>query len=97
MDNDLVEGDRIGRFLILRDVDGITHAVATGAVAAMCQTDDGVLIMLPGGRLIHVPHPLEMLWSGWAGREAEVWRRATYKNLILTIRGYVVPKNQKVH
>ncbi len=38
---ELEEGERVGRFLILRDPDGVMHAVAAGSVAAVCQTDDG--------------------------------------------------------
>ena len=57
-DGGLHEGDRIGRFVILRDVDGCIHAVAAVSVAAACETDDGTLLMLPGGRMVHVPRPM---------------------------------------
>ena len=44
----LVEGQRFGRFVVLRDTDGRVYAIAAGAVAAACETDDGTLLMLPG-------------------------------------------------
>jgi hypothetical protein len=49
MHESLAEGTRVGQFVVLRDIDGRTHAVAAGAVAAICETDDGALLMLPGG------------------------------------------------
>lgn len=60
----LAEGTRIGRFVVLRDLDGKTYAVATGSVAALCETEDGALLMLPGGRMVHVPQPMEVV-LGW--------------------------------
>jgi hypothetical protein len=59
---------RVGRFVVLRDIDGRTHAVAAGAVAAICETDDGALLMLPGGKLVHVPRPLEVVLAWLDGR-----------------------------
>ena len=63
---DLEEGARIGRFLVVRDVEGQRHAVAIGAVSALGETDQGVILLLPGGRLIHVPEPMERVlrWLG---------------------------------
>lgn len=60
----LEEGERVGRFVILRDVDGRTHAVAPGSIAAICETDDGAVLMLPGGRMVHVPKPIAVV-LGW--------------------------------
>jgi hypothetical protein len=58
-EEDLVEGTRIGRFVVLRDVDGRRHAVAAGAVLAMADAEDGdTLLHVPGGRALQVPHPL---------------------------------------
>lgn len=37
----LAEGTRVGRFEVLRDLGGRTYAVATGLVAALCETEDG--------------------------------------------------------
>ena len=48
-----VEGERIGRFIIVRDVCGQRHAIAAGAVTALAETDDGALLLLAGGRMIH--------------------------------------------
>lgn len=64
----LEEGERVGRFVILRDTDGTTHAVAAVSVAAVCQTEDGALLMLPGGKLLHVPQPLRLVLAWLDGR-----------------------------
>ena len=56
----LAEGERVGRYLIIRDVDGRRHAIGAGTVSAVTETDDGSLLLLPGGRLIQVPW--EMGW-----------------------------------
>ena len=61
---ELSEGERVGRFVVLRDLDGRVHAVAAGSVAAVCETDDGALLMLPGARLLHVPQPMAVV-LGW--------------------------------
>lgn len=62
----LEEGMRVGRFVILRDVNGVTHAMAVGSIAAVCETDDGSLLMLPGGRMVHVPRAMDVV-LGWLG------------------------------
>ena len=64
------QGTRVGRFVTLRDADGILHAVAVTSVAAVCETDDGALIMLPGGRLVQVEHSLRTVlsWREVGGR-----------------------------
>ena len=59
----LEEGTRIGRFVTLRDTNGVLHAVAASSVAAICEMDDGALVMLPGGRMIQVDHSLRMVLS----------------------------------
>lgn len=66
----LGEGERVGRFVVLRDVDGRTHAVAPGSIAAICETDEGALLMLPGGRMVHVPKPITvvLMWLDGRGR-----------------------------
>lgn len=64
----LVEGNRIGRFVVVRDIDGRRHAVAAGSVAAVCETDEGALLMLPGGRMVHLPHSLESVLAWLDGR-----------------------------
>ena len=60
----LSEETRISRFVIVRDLEGQTLAVAAGSVAAVCATDEGALLMLPGGWLVHVPRTLETV-LGW--------------------------------
>ena len=57
----LEDGTRIGRFVVLRDLDGKAYALATGSVAALCETEDGSLLMLPGGRMVHVAQPMEVI------------------------------------
>lgn len=52
-DDDLCEGQRVGRFVLLRDVEGRMHAVTAGGVGAICEVDDGAVLMLPAGRLLH--------------------------------------------
>ena len=59
----LVEGIHIGRFIVLRDVEGNLHAVAAAAIAALCETDDWTLLMLPGGRLVQVQQDLGIVLS----------------------------------
>ena len=61
---ELSEGERVGRFVVLRDVEGRVHAVAAGSVGAVCETDDGTMLMLPGARLLHVPRPMAVV-LGW--------------------------------
>ena len=65
----LIEGERVGRFVVLRDRDGLVHAVAAGSVGALCETEDGVLLLLPGGRLIQVarPMPIVLAWLDGKG------------------------------
>lgn len=66
--DELSEGERVGRFVVLRDIEGRTHAVAAGSVGAVCETDDGTLLMLPGARLLHVPRPLATVLAWLDGR-----------------------------
>ncbi len=61
----LREGDRVGRYVILRDIEGHWYAIAAGAASALRQCEDGTtLLMLPGGKLMHVPHSLPRV-LGW--------------------------------
>ena len=62
--DDLHEGQRVGRFVILRDREGQVHAVAAGAVGALCETDGGALLLLPGGRLLQTERTLVTV-LGW--------------------------------
>ncbi len=54
----IAEGQRYGRFAILRDVDGSWQALSVTAVMAACETDSGTVLLLPGGRLLQTPRPL---------------------------------------
>ena len=63
-----IEGTRIGRFVVLRDLEGRSVAIAVGAVAAITDTDDGALLMLPGGRMVHVPQTMETVLAWLDGR-----------------------------
>ena len=54
----LEEGTRCGRFVTIRDANGVLHAVAASSIAAVCETEDGALLLLPGGRVIQVDHSL---------------------------------------
>jgi hypothetical protein len=47
-------GERHGRFVILRDIDGTTHAVAASSVSALCDAGTSTTLLLPGGRLLVV-------------------------------------------
>ena len=67
---DLEEGERVGRYVVLRDRDGQLHAVSATGVGAICETDDGAILMLPGGRLIHVHRPMAMVLAWLDGRSA---------------------------
>jgi hypothetical protein len=65
---ELQEGQRVGRFVVLHDLDGHVHAVAAGSVGAVCATDEGAIVLLPGGRLIHVGRPMETVLAWLDGR-----------------------------
>ena len=61
----LADGTRVGRFVVISDVDGRVHAVAAGSVSAVCETEDGdTVLMLPGARMIRVGRRL-MTVLGW--------------------------------
>lgn len=68
VDHRLLEGERVGRFVVLKDIDGQTHAVAAGSVAAICETDAGALLMLPDGKLLHVARPMALVLAWLDGR-----------------------------
>lgn len=53
---------RLGRFLVLVARDGTRHALAAGAVAAICEdADGGTTLLLPGGRHVVTDIPLHAL------------------------------------
>ena len=62
------EGERVGRFIFLRDRDGNAHAVAAQAVGAVCEADGGTLMLLPGGRMLHVARSMRTVLAWLDGR-----------------------------
>ena len=57
----LHERERGGRFVIWRDIDGRVHVVAATPVVVVCDYEDGVLILFPGGPLFQVTHSLDVV------------------------------------
>ena len=57
------EGRRVGRYVLLRDLDGVSYAVSAGAVAVMCEDDDGCALVLSGGRSLVVPRSMRTVLS----------------------------------
>ena len=66
----LAEGSRIGRFVVLHDMDGRVHTVAAGSVAAVCETEEGSLLMLPGGKMVQMPRPTKSVLAWLDGRSS---------------------------
>lgn len=64
----LEEGERVGRFVVLRDRDGQLHAVSASGVGAMCEIEGSVLLLLPGGRLVNVVYSMSQLLAWFDGR-----------------------------
>ena len=67
-DGALQEGQRIGRFLVVRDQDGIMHAVAAGAVTVVREVDDGAMLLMSGGRMLSVPRAMRTVLAWLDGR-----------------------------
>ena len=54
----------LGRFLIVRDRDGVRHAVSRGAISVIRETEDGeTLLLLTGGRMVAMADGLEAVLS----------------------------------
>ena len=54
-----------GRYVVVRDRDGRRTAVTRHAVSAVCETEEGsALLLLPGGRMVHVEEDLDTV-LGW--------------------------------
>ena len=61
--SELVDGQHVGRFVVLRDLDGRLHAVSANSVQALCESDDGSTVLLAGSRMISVAEPVStVLW-----------------------------------
>jgi hypothetical protein len=56
-------GQRIGRFVFLRDVNGKPYALAVTSVTALYEEDGDSWMMMSGGRLVCVPHTLPTVLS----------------------------------
>ena len=52
------EGTRIGRYVLIRDQEGCLHALSSSAVAGIRESDDGSLLLLTGGRMLQLSHPM---------------------------------------
>lgn len=52
------EGTRIGRYVLIRDQEGCLHALSSSAVAGLRECDDGSLLLLTGGRMLQLAHPM---------------------------------------
>lgn len=54
------EGERRGRFVMIRDSDGRLHALSATSVSVVCEdADGGCLLLIPGGRMIRSERALE--------------------------------------
>ncbi len=62
------EDTQIGRFILLCDVDERMHPVAAGTNSAICETDPGMLLMLPADRTVHVPRLMVLILAWLDGR-----------------------------
>lgn len=61
----MTPGQRIGRYVLLVDSDGMRHAIAISAALALCELDGGgTVLMLPGGKMVRLEADLDdvLLW-----------------------------------
>ncbi len=59
------DGAQLGRFILVRDIDGRLHALSMSAVVAICAVeDDGSVLLLPGGRVVRLAQDV-MQVAGW--------------------------------
>jgi len=57
---EMEEGERRGRFVMIRDSDGRLHALSATSVSVVCEdVDGGCLLLIPGGRMIRSERALE--------------------------------------
>lgn len=57
----LEPGTRVGRYVVLRDIEGQLVALSVGSVAAIREGESGTVLMLPAGRLLIVPDALAVV------------------------------------
>jgi hypothetical protein len=61
-------GTRIGRYVLLRDVDGHLHAIAATALIVASDAEDGeTVIQLPAARSLRLPVPLATVLMWFTG------------------------------
>ena len=59
---ELPDGTRVGRYVLLRDVDGQRHALSRTAIHAASEGEDGdTVLFLPGGKALRVGAPLAIV------------------------------------
>ena len=66
---DVTMGERVGRFVILRDEDGLRHAVTLAAIVTVSDADDSgtvATIQLTGDRVAVIRRPLDEVLSWFA-------------------------------
>lgn len=66
-------GERVGRFLLIRDVEGRIHGIVPTAISAVCDDGDGgSVLVLPAARLLRtdtsVVEMLRLLSMGYPDR-----------------------------
>jgi len=60
--------EKIGRFVLFRDIEGRMHALSPTAVSAICDTGDGSsVLLLPGGKVIVVEHEVPQVAAMLSG------------------------------
>lgn len=63
---DLINGERIGTYLVFKDEDGLRHAIRSSAVLAFSESLEGAdltIMQMSGNRAIVIRRPLEIVLS----------------------------------
>ena len=61
-------GTRVGRYVVVRDAEGRLHGLAATAVSAVCDDEaGGALLLLPGGRMVRVSEPVDVVLAWLTG------------------------------
>lgn len=70
-------GERVGRYVMLRDLEGRLHALSPNAVCAICDNGEGgSVLMLPGGKFIQVEREVEQVAAMLSGLASRLPRSA---------------------
>jgi hypothetical protein len=64
---DVQEGERVGRFVLVRETEGHWHALSMQAVYAISELDDGCVLALYGGKLLRLSQPMDTVLAWLAG------------------------------